>query len=199
MENMEQIANKHSRLNYKKPNKISEDGDQKSGRTLLVKSNGTIDKKVFDGLEGLQNTFYTMKSNSYFLTFETSDKSYQSLQKLKLQLGSSVQLKFAHYRVYFTINGMTNDTDYNTIKSLHTGVISQTTGCNVLYYRLYRKNDTYLGCGDMTLDTKEAFDQLMNGELLKNFTLGDITGTHYRYNKTKIDSNGYSNAHSNSH
>jgi hypothetical protein len=199
MENTEQRTNTRSRLNYKKPNKKSEDGELKSGRTLLVKSNGTIDKSVFDGLEGLQNTFYTMKSNSYFLTFETSDQSYQSLQKLKLQLGSSVQLKFAHYRVYFTISGMTNDTEYNTIKSLHTGVISKTTGCNVLYYRLYRKNDTYLGCGDMTLDTKEAFDQLMNGELLKNFTLGDITGTHYRYNKTKIDSNGYSNAHSNSH
>ena len=161
--------------------------DHKPGRTLLVKSTGNIDTKVFESLEGLQNTFYTEKSNSYFLTFATAEQSATSMKKLHRQLGSSARLKYAHYRVYFTISGLTNESDYNTIKLTHTGVVTKTSGCNVLYYRLYRKNDTYLGCGDMTLDTKEGFDHLMNSESLKNFTLGDITGTHFRYNKTSSD------------
>jgi len=154
----------------------------KPGRTLLVKLSTTIDDTLFNNLDGFQTKYFAEKSTSYFLTFATAEQSFAALKTLKHDLPSNTRIKFAHYRVYFTITGLTNTSDYNTVKTSHINLI---TGCNVLYYRLYRKNDAYLGCGDMTVDTKEGFDNMMTE--LKNYTFGEYSGVHYRYNKTKPD------------
>jgi len=171
-------SNNDSRQTIRKPTR-------RPGRTLLLKSTNTLDGENLDKLEGLQSKQFVEKSNSYFLTFSTADQSLLALKELKKQYGTTVRLKFAHYRIYFTMQGLVNETDYNTVKTIHTALVTKSVDCNVLYYRLYRKNNSYLGCGEMTVDTKEGFDSLMKTESLKNFTLGDFTGVHYRYNKTK--------------
>ena len=167
---------------------------RRPGRTLLVKysedSKDSKDSKDFDTsqLEGLQ-TKQTTLNNSHFLTFSTSDFALSALKQLKKQYGPAMRLKFAHYRIYFTMLGLEPDTDYNIVKNTHTALVTKTVDCNVLYYRLYRKNNNYLGCGEMTVDTKDGFVNIMKMETLKNFVFGDFSGVHYRYNKTKTTTN----------
>ena len=48
------------------------------------------------------------------------------------------------------------------------------------------KNNSFLECGDLTVDTKDSFDILMtdsdNG--LRNYTLDNsLSGSHFRFNK----------------
>lgn len=154
---------------------------RKAGRTLLVKTTSDSD---FNELEGLQSTHLTEKTNSHFLTFDTITNAVNALRTLKNNQ-SDIRVKFAHYRVFFTMQGLNDSSDYNTIKTTHVDFIQNNTGTNVLYYKLYRKNNSYLECGDLTVDTKDAFDKLMNSDDgHKTFSLdGGLSGMHYRYNR----------------
>ena len=92
-------------------------------------------------------------------------------------------VKFAHYRVFFTMENLKDETDYNSVKDRHVKFVTDNTGSEVLYYKLYR-NKSYLGCGDLTIDTKEALDKLLSQDQHKEFDLGDgNTGVFYRYNR----------------
>ena len=51
-------------------------------------------------------------------------------------------------------------------------------------YKLYR-NKSYLGCGDVTIDTKSGLDALLDKEKYKEFDLSGNTGVFYRYNSKK--------------
>jgi hypothetical protein len=165
----------------------------KAGRTLLVKPSNTSSNVVFDAeflstFSGFQTTHHTEKTNSYFTTYATPNDALAALKGIKTKYGRDVRVKYSHYRIFFKLEGLTDETDYNTVKAAHTE-FAQKLGCNVLYYRLYRKEKTYLGCGDMTIDVKDAFDTLLDSDKLKTFELsvGDVkyTGTHYRYKKVQ--------------
>lgn len=156
----------------------------KAGRTLLVKpSNGNFNASVFEGLAGLTSKHHTEKSNSYFITFSTPQEALAALKTIKNKSVQSARLKFAHYRIFFKIEGLTDTSDYNSIKTAHTDMINKLGG-GVLYYRLYRKENKFIGCGDLTVDTKEVFDKLLSDDDLKNFKSEGFSGTHYRYKKT---------------
>ena len=160
----------------------------KAGRTLLVKpSNGNFDASVFEGLAGLTSKHHTDKSNSHFLTFSTAQDSLAALKKIKGT--QNARVKFAHYRIFFKIEGLTDSSDYNTIKTAHTEMVNKLAGTagSVLYYRLYRKDNKYIGCGDMTVDTKEVFDKLLSADNLKEFKGDGFSGTHFRYKKNGED------------
>jgi hypothetical protein len=157
----------------------------KAGRTLLVKpSNGNFNASVFEGLAGLTSKHHTEKSNSHFLTFSTSQEALAALKTIKNKSNNSARVKFAHYRIFFKMEGLTESSEYNTIKSNHTDMINKVGG-GVLYYRLYRKDNKLIGCGDMTVDTKEVFDKILSEEEngLKNFKAEGFSGIHYRYKK----------------
>ena len=151
----------------------------KAGRTLLVKvlnNNFSLPE-----LDGLQSEYFADKSQSYFLVFDNVTNSLNSLKLLKKNHESDVRVKFAYYRVFFTMNDLTNEQDYNTVKTQHKELIESNNG-SVLYYKLYRKNNEYIGCGDLTLDTKESFDLLMSEESQKKFSLEcGVSGSHFRY------------------
>ena len=158
----------------------------KAGRTLLVKPSGqNFDASVFENLTGRQSTHHTEKSNSFFITFSTPKESLDALKNLKNKCGLSIRVKFAHYRVFFKVEGLVDTTDYNSVKASHSALIKEKAGTDVLYYRLYRKDNKYIGCGDFTIDTKESFDAVLNNDGLKNFTIDSLTGVHYRYKKTQ--------------
>lgn len=160
---------------------------KKPGRTLLIKQLSMDDNLtlLFGELNGLKSTFKTEKSMSFFLTFDSVQNSTDSYEHLKT-FDTQLKVKYAHYRVFFTIKGLEENSDYNTIKNLHTKYIEDNTNGTVLYYKLYRKNNSFLECGDLTVDTKESFDSLMTESSgVRNYTLdnGLLTGSHFRYNK----------------
>lgn len=167
-------------------NQASQQPLKKAGRTLLVKpTSENQDYSFLDQIEGLQSKHLTEKTGSYFLTFESQEHSLAAYHELKNNHSSVLKVKYAHYRVFFTLSGLTNESDYNTVKTNHIQHILDSVNGNVLYYKLYRRNNSYLECGDLTLDTKESFDMLVSKESEhKSFTLDDnLTGVHYRYNK----------------
>jgi hypothetical protein len=159
----------------------------KAGRTLLVKpSNGNFDASIFEGMAGLTSKHHTEKSNSYFLVYTTAQEALNALKTIKNKSAQSARVKFAHYRIFFKVEGLTDSSDYNAVKTAHTEMINKLATGNqggVLYYRLYRKENKYIGCGDMTVDTKEVFDKLLSDDELKTFKSDDFSGTHFRYKK----------------
>jgi len=160
---------------------------RKEGKTLLVKAKEgyVIDPVWFDSLDGITENGISApsKTNSYFITFTDATKSLEALKNLRKDHDHEIMIKFAHYRVFFTMEGLTDETDYNVIKQLHTDFVQTHTNSEVLYYKLYR-NKKYLGCGDLTIDTKEALDVLLNKDGHKEFDLGDgKTGIFYRYTR----------------
>lgn len=157
---------------------------RKAGRTLLVKVFDT-NFKLPDNLEGLQTNYFTENSNSYFLTFDDVKNSLNALRFLRKDYEQQVRVKFAYYRIFFTMNDLNTNLEYNTIKTQHKEYVEKNGG-NVLYYKLYVKDNQYIGCGDMTVDTKDTFDKLMSEDSLKNFNLNyGISGSHYKYRNNK--------------
>ncbi len=157
----------------------------KAGRTLLVKpSSSNFSVSIFDDLNGLTNKHHIEKTDSHFLTFTSAKDALEALKKLKNT--KNARVKFAQYRIFFKMEGLTDSTDYNAVKTAHTTMVKNIGG-DVLYYRLYRKDNKFIGCGDMTVDTKDAFDKIISaGEDntgMKQFKLDGISGTHFRYKK----------------
>lgn len=150
---------------------------RKAGRTILIKSADTLQH---DKLIGLISSVQTTNGNK-FLVFDTIDNSKDAFLILKQDI--ELKTKFAHYRVFFTISGLDDSTDYNELKKNHIDWITEKSNANILYYKQYKKNNQYLGCGDFTIDTKESLDKLLNKDEFKNYTFNNLSGTHYRYNK----------------
>ena len=168
---------------------------RKPGRTLLIKPVELVefDFKTLnlDQYTGLKSNILT-KSGARFLVFDSIENSSTCLKALKNN--SDILVKYAHYRLYFTINGLDNETDYNLVKQAHIDKITTCTDSSVLYYKLYKKNkESYLGCGDLTIDTKEGMDLLLQNQELKTFSLHDdkFTGEFYQYNKFRNNSEKY--------
>ena len=162
---------------------------RKPGRTLLVQqTSDSFDSTVLENLEGLTSSYHTERSNSYFLTFESLSHSLSVYRELRANHSEFARVKFAHYRVFFTLQGLKDDTDYSNVKAVHTNYVNDNLNGNVLYYKLYRKEGSYLDCGELTLDTKESLDLLVNAdESHKELTLEvdglTLSGNHFRYNR----------------
>ena len=163
---------------------------RKAGRTLLIKS---VDESFnFDNLhlsefEGIDSNIET-KSGARFVVFTDVKYSMEALKVLKQN--KEILVKYAHYRLYFTMNNLTPDSDYNNVKKAHIDLITENTGTEVLYYKLYKKDkSSYLGCGDLTIDTKEGMDKLLQEDVMKNysFSVDDVeySGQFYQFNKFK--------------
>lgn len=160
---------------------------RKAGRTLLVKSasGNAINSSVFEGLEGLKSKSETKSSSSYFLTFDTVSNAVNAYRKLRAE-SSDYRVKYSYYRVFFTMNGLTESSDYNQVKQNLVDWVGKNTGASVLYCKLYRQETKYLGCGDFTLDTLDGMNALLSKDGgLKEFTIESLSGTFYRYNGKK--------------
>jgi hypothetical protein len=154
----------------------------KTGRTLLVSSDNTLNESMFTGMTGLTSHFST-KNSSFFLTFDTVDNSTLAYAKLHSE-HPNLRVKFARYQLFFTLTGLTDSSDYNAVKQDFTTFVESNTGSSLLFFKLYRKSDKYIGCGDLTVDTKAAMDLLLNkNDKFNSFTLGNMTGSFFRFNK----------------
>lgn len=160
---------------------------RKAGRTILVKtiSGSSIESSVFDSLVGLVSHSETKSSSSYFLTFDNVTNSVNAFRKLRTD-STDYKVKFSYYRVFFTVNGLTDSSDYNQVKQDIVNYVGDKTKSSVLYCKLYRKDNKYLGCGDFTIDTIDGMNILLAKEGgIKDFTVGQLSGTFYRYNGKK--------------
>lgn len=191
--------NLNSTETTKKENKITEktmdNSDNKKiirkpGRTLLVSptNQSSKNKTILSKLTGL-TTNHSTENGSFFLTFDTIQNSLDSFSYLR-ENHPEFRVKFARYQIFFTISGLENSSDYGVVKQNITNFVEKEAGAYILYFKLYRKGDKYLGCGDFTIDTKDAMDKLLKKDsLIKNFTIGELSGSFYRYNKTKQNQN----------
>lgn len=169
---------------------------RKAGRTVLVKtiSGNSIDSSVFNSLTGIISHSETKTSNSYFLTFDNTINSQNAYNKLKSD-SSDYRVKFSYYRVFFTINGLTDSSEYNQVKQDISTFVTDKTNSTVLYCKLYRKDNKYIGCGDFTIDTIDGMNILLSKDVgIKEFTIGDLSGVFYRYNSKKEKSDQVLNA-----
>ena len=176
-------------VNLEADSKVKKRNVRKAGKTLLVKVNDdiTVDEKWFTELGGFVDLTKTPKTGSYFLTFKDVESSLEGLKTLRNEHESDLKVKFAHYRVFFTLTNLDDSSDYNKIKQKHIDFIENNTDSQVLYYKLYR-NKGFLGCGDLTIDTKLALDKLLDKEQFKEFDLQEShTGVFYRFNRKQGD------------
>jgi hypothetical protein len=174
--------------------KINSEHVNKPGKTILVKlvSNMTDQHKTFNKLDGLVSCAETKTYNSYFLTFDTIENATKAYATLS-EDSKKYNIKFSYYRVFFTLNGLKDTTDYNTVKQELINFINDKTGASVLYCKLYKKDNKYIGCGDCTIDTMEGMNMLLNKDTnLKDFTVGSYSGTFFRYNNKKHKPNNKS-------
>lgn len=157
---------------------------RKSGRTLVIKlKDESFDKKVFDTLTGLTSSS-TTQSGAVFHTFDTKENALNSLKFLKNNHKENLSVKFAHYKVFFKLEGLEKESKYDEVRNTHVKFVNDNVDGEVLYYKLYMKDNKYLGCGDLTVDTKEAIDQLLSSDKHKTFELSNgMKGTFYRYNR----------------
>lgn len=149
---------------------------RKPSRTLVVNFDQPI---ITEGFIGLLNITQT-NNGSQFLVFDNIENSKIVFDSLS---DANFKVRFAHYRIFFTMLGIEDTSDYNDIKDLHIKWITENSDANVLYYKQYKKEGIFSGCGDFTIDTKESMDKLLDKDSLKNYNLGKYHGIYYRYNK----------------
>lgn len=160
---------------------------KKAGRTLVVKTkSGNLEEslmKQLKSLNGLQS-HNVSESKVVFLTFDTLEHSKDALKVLRKDHGDSLRTKYSHYKVFFKLEGLSEDVKYDDVKTEHKQWVESQTGSDVLYYKLYRKDGSFLNCGDLTVDTKEGLDMLLSPDKHKSFKLNSgLSGTFYRYRK----------------
>jgi hypothetical protein len=160
---------------------------RKYGRTLLFKPvNGVqLSDKYLSELKGVVSSVQTKTTGSHFVLFDTQDSASVAHAHATANF-KDVLVKYSYYRVFFTMSGLTDDCDYNKVKESFVNYLETTTESNILFFKLYRKNNQYIGCGDFTLDTLDGMNVLLDKETgLKSFTLGNYTGKFFRYNASK--------------
>lgn len=165
-------------------------GNYRSGKTLLVKSldegydlSGLgLDKR--DGL--VSNT--SSKSGTSFLVF--SDVKYSeaaaAILKTSPDFRSKFSIKYPKYNIFFSISGLEKEDDYSAVKQEHIKQIQEVTGCSIFSYKLYKKSDEFIGCGEVSVDLKEGMDKLLEKEgEHKTFKFGKYEGVYHKYNKNR--------------
>lgn len=163
---------------------------KKAGRTLLVKAlpEKNFNSSFFETLSGLINKSETKTTNSYFLTFDTINNAVSAYNSLSKQPNCLV--KYSYYRIYFTIEGLNDNTDYNDFKQKFGNYINTNAKTEMLYCKLYRKQGKFIGCGDFTVDTMDGMNKLLSKENgLKTYVLDNYKGNFYRFNTNKKKTN----------
>jgi hypothetical protein len=171
----------------------------KPGRTLLVKpaSNASITSNSFDQFGGIISKFETKNFNSYFITFDTIQNALNAFNVLNDDT-QTYDVKFSYYRIFFKIehneNNLSELINYNKFKHDLITFVSNNTDSSVLYFKLYKKDNKYMDCGDFTIDTLEGMNKLVSKEsTIKKFTIEseNIACAFYRYKKNKPVDNQY--------
>lgn len=171
---------------------------RKAGKTLLVigRNNTEVNASFFteENLEGLvSHTTVSNKTSSHFLLFKDVPKAIKALKKLRNLDDTDYLVKFVHYQVFFTCKELEDISieeklEHGELKLAFRKFLEDNTDAQLLYPpRVYRKGDKYMGCGYITLDTKNGVDALLSEDKFKTTKIGDnekFEVTFYRYRKS---------------
>ena len=164
---------------------------KKPGKTILIKYFDVDDMNKHEiNFTGIENNTET-QNKSRFLVFDNIENSKEAFNELKNN--KSILVKYATYKLFFTIKDLNDSLEYDKIKQDITKYVTDKIDSDVLYFRLYRKNNIYLGCGELTLDTKDGMDKILDKDSdIRNFTTEElnITGSFYRFKKSNFDIKG---------
>ena len=152
------------------------------GRTLLIKSTEPLDLSVFDNMDGLVNKSEINQHNSIFLTFDTIKNSESAFALLS----HNYNVKYSYYKIFFTLSSSIDNSNYNQVKNQIMNYIESNTNSNMLYFKVYYKNSSYMNCGDLVVDTIDSMKKLISKESeLKQFKTENFSGTFFRFNNSK--------------
>ena len=89
---------------------------RKAGKTVLIKSvsEASINDSLFTNFEGIVNKSETKSQSSVFITFDTIDNALKAVKYIRYNNKDYIA-KFSYYQIYFTINELNEDCDYNEI------------------------------------------------------------------------------------
>lgn len=159
---------------------------RKAGRTLLIKSFYNFDETLLNVYTGVQNVCKNALGDTIFVIFDTVFNAIKGMKEIRQTYSAShnLKVKFSYYKLFFTITGVNQQDNYNTIKK---GLIDMIdSNATVLYCKLYCKDKKYLGCGDLTVDTLEGMNALLSKDNgLKEFTFDKYSGVFYKFNNKK--------------
>ena len=156
----------------------------KPGRTIVIKpkSDGSLDLSKFDNLNGLVSKSEIKNNDSLFLTFDTIANS----EVVYSLFSSEYNVKYCYYKVFFTLSNNVDSNNYENTKTEILNFIQNNTDCNMLYCKFYRKDSSYMNCGDLIVDTIDGMKKLISKESsLKQFKTENLSGTFYRFNNSK--------------
>jgi hypothetical protein len=176
--------------NPSNPSQSTNEPVKKPGRTLLLKllasTTSTQTELLFTNCIGLVNKTQSKSPNSYFVTFDTVENSVIAYNNWSSD-PTQFQVKYSYYRVFFTMNGLTDLTDYNQVKTQLISWVQNYSNGLVLYCKFYRKNNKYLGYGDFTVDTLDALNKLIHQttETKLTYSFDTFSGLFYRFNSNK--------------
>jgi hypothetical protein len=156
----------------------------KSGRTLLIKTKTTepLVLSKFDNFDGLVSKSEINQHNSLFLTFDSLAHAETAYNLIK----SEYNVKYSYYKIFFTLSTNIDTSNYEDTKNQIMTFIESKTNASMLYCKFYRKNSSYMNCGDLIVDTIDAMKLLISKESsLKQFKIGNLSGTFYRFNNIK--------------
>ena len=162
----------------------------KPGRTILIKILDDISvftDDLTENLVGLTNKTVITNNKTIFLTFDTVDNSYNAYNFLRFKSNKKYLVSFSYYKLFFIIKGLKDDANYNESKNKLIEFITKNTDINVLYFKFYCKDNKYLGCGDLTVDTLESLVNILSKELkIKEFSFKSYSGTFYKFTDKKL-------------
>ena len=187
--NMEKLSNNSDIISDDNNNKYDYRNNKKVrkiGKTLLIilLNNATFDENDLTDVNGIVNKSDLKNNGLFFLIFDTPANALNGLKILKNK-SANYKIKFSYYKLFFTINGLNDNSSYDDTKKALINHIQNLTNSNVLYCKLYCKDKKYLGCGDVTLDTLDGINMLLSKDNgLKSFSIESpsISGTFFRFN-----------------
>jgi hypothetical protein len=150
--------------------------NRKPSRTLLVNdSTKSIDVSTLVGLVSHEKT----ASNSIFLEFATIEDAIEAFEKLKQE---DVRVKYAYYKLFIKYASSIQDQTYDTLKEKSKEILqNKINDVNVVYFKLYKKENKLIGCGEVTVDRISDVNALVR----QNFDGGDVKFEIYRFRLTK--------------
>ena len=148
--------------------------NRRSGRTLVI--NSPNKEYSLKGYDGIQSTYQTEKG-AHFVIFDTIENAENALNDLK---DHDIRVKYSYYKLFVKTNdlnleNLTYDELKDKIKNKLKGLDDN---LNILYFKLYKRQNKLSGSGDLVLDLKEHLDTLVE---MKTVDLGEGKMSLYRY------------------
>lgn len=149
---------------------------EKSGRTLIV-------GKSLDDLNynGLVNSF---KTNSGF-TFLTFKDVVTSKEAFNILLENNEKVKYSYYKLFIRFNASNFKDNLLEAKETLKKKILEKINTDYLFIKIYTKNKSLIGSGEIILDTKQSLDDLINLKSIKLDDNNSINFYKFKINKTK--------------